>query len=127
MSDFVLTATTETLPSLIRETGLPVLVDFWAPWCGPCVTMSPVVAALAEEYADALRVLKVNVDEHPQLARAYGIHSIPTVIRLEEGQEQARVLGTMSPGALRARLGISRAATGQSAFLASEPADACGC
>ena len=71
------------------------MVDFWASWCGPCKMLSPVVEAIAEEYADKALVGKVNVDEQPELARRFGVMSIPTVVFLKNGREFDRKVGVM--------------------------------
>ena len=75
--------------------GKYVLVDFWASWCGPCKMLSPAVEALAEQYEGKVLVAKVNVDEEPELARAFGVMSIPTVVFLKGGKEIARKVGVM--------------------------------
>jgi thioredoxin 1 len=91
----------------------PVLVDFWAPWCGPCRAMGPVIDELAGSYAGRITVGKVNVDEHSDLASRYGIQSIPTLLLFENGQLVSRQIGAlpkqMLVEALDAHLGGSQA------------------
>lgn len=70
----------------VLHADLPVLVDFWASWCGPCQMLAPVIAEIAEEYAGKVKVGKVNVDEQPNLANRYGIASIPTVMLFKNGE-----------------------------------------
>ena len=80
------------------------MVDFWASWCGPCKMLSPTVEALAEQYEGKVLVAKVNVDEEPELARAFGVMSIPTVVFLKNGREFDRKVGLMPASAFTAVL-----------------------
>ena len=75
------------------------MVDFWATWCGPCKMLSPVIESLADQYEGKVLVGKVNVDEEPELARRFGVMSIPTVVFLKTGREFARKVGVMPPQA----------------------------
>lgn len=84
----------------VERATLPVLVDFWAPWCGPCRTMAPILDRAAAEHATAFRVAKVNTDEQQQLAGRFGIRSIPTLILFREGHEIARQSGVMDGASL---------------------------
>ena len=77
----------------VLRADMPVLVDFWASWCGPCRMLSPVIAEIAEEYAGKVKVGKVNVDEQPNLANRYGIASIPTVMLFKNGEVVSTSLG----------------------------------
>lgn len=89
------TLTESNFKSEALESALPVLVDFWAQWCGPCKSMLPVVARIAEEKSGSLKVGKVNVDEQPSLAQDYGVMSIPTFILFKDGKAVARAVGGM--------------------------------
>ena len=85
--------TKETFASLVEESAVPVLVDFWASWCGPCRMIAPYVEKLAEELEGQLVVAKVNIDEEPDLATAYQVMSIPTLMVFENGKKTDRLVG----------------------------------
>ncbi|MBO4423198.1 MAG: thioredoxin [Clostridia bacterium] len=88
-----ITLTKENFAAEVLSSALPVLVDFWADWCGPCKMIAPVVAKIAEEYGGKIRVGKVNVDDQSDLAREYGIMYIPTLIVFRNGEEEKRSSG----------------------------------
>ena len=82
----------------------PTLVDFWAEWCGPCKTVAPTLEEIAAERDGALVVAKLNVDDHPAIAQAFGVMSIPTLILFEDGRETKRLVGARSKQAIDAEL-----------------------
>ena len=91
----------------IINSELPVLLDFWAPWCAPCRMIAPVIAQVAEKYAGKAKVGKVNVDEENDLAAAFGIVSIPTLVVLKGGKAVSRATGFRSEAEIAAMLGVN--------------------
>ena len=102
----VITLTKDNFQSEALESKLPVLVDFWAPWCGPSRMVSPIVDEVAGELEGKVKVGKVNVDEQPELAAQYGVMSIPTLLVLENGQVKESSVGARSKAAILAMLGM---------------------
>ena len=93
MSERVREVTDNSFEHEVLESEKPVLVDFWAPWCAPCRMLAPTVEAIAEQYSESATVVKLNVDDNPSTAEAYGIRGIPTLILFGEGKEVDRVIG----------------------------------
>src|ERR687886_1448229 len=101
------TVTETTFEQEVLQSDKPVLVDFWAEWCGPCHAVSPVLDRIADERADELRLVKVNIDEEPELAQRYGVASIPTMILFRNGEPAAAAIGAQPKGALEQSLGLA--------------------
>ncbi|MBQ6400691.1 MAG: thioredoxin [Firmicutes bacterium] len=99
-----LTLTKDNFEQEVLNSDIPVLVDFWAVWCGPCQMVGPIVAELAEEYAGKVKVGKVNVDEQPELAMKYGIMSIPTMILFKGGEVDNQIVGALPKESIEAIL-----------------------
>ena len=89
------TVTDSSFKEDVLDSELPVLVDFWAPWCGPCRMVAPVVEEIAEQYEGKVKVVKLNTDENPQVASQYGIRSIPTLMIFKGGQRVDMVVGAV--------------------------------
>jgi len=87
--------TTDQFDVEVVQSNVPVLVDFWAVWCGPCRAIAPHVDAIAQEYAGRAKVVKVNVDEEPEIALRYGIQSIPTLLFFKDGKVQDMIVGVV--------------------------------
>lgn len=95
MSSNLIQASDATFEQEVIKSSLPVLVDFWAPWCGPCLMVAPVIEQIAETYQGRLKVVKVNVDENPGVSARYQIMSIPTLILFKGGQPVDSVIGAL--------------------------------
>jgi thioredoxin 1 len=92
----VKTLTDATFDDEVSKSATPMIVDFWAPWCGPCRMVGPVIDQIAEEHAGKVTIGKVNVDENPGTAGKYGIMSIPTIILFKDGEPAKKVIGARS-------------------------------
>ena len=101
-----ITLTKENFQSEVLESNLPVLVDFWATWCAPCMMLSPVIAELAEDLAGKIKVGKVNIDEQQELAMQYRVASIPTLLLFKDGKVVNAAIGFMPKNDIIATLGL---------------------
>jgi thioredoxin 1 len=103
------TAVTEaTFDEEVLAADKPVIVDFWAEWCGPCHAVAPVLDRIVAEREDELKLVKVNIDEQPELAQRYGIASIPTMILFEDGEPKKAAIGAQPKGSLERQLGLAQ-------------------
>jgi thioredoxin 1 len=102
------TAVTEsTFEQEVLQSDKPVLVDFWAEWCGPCHAVSPVLERIVEERNGDLKLVKINIDEEQELAMRFGIQSIPTMILFKDGQPAAATMGARPKGDIERQLGLT--------------------
>ena len=102
------TAVTEqSFEEEVLKSDKPVIVDFWAEWCGPCHAVSPVLDRIVDERNGDLKLVKVNIDEQPELAQRFGVQSIPTIILFKEGQPTAAAIGAQPKPALERALGLA--------------------
>ena len=88
----------------VMKSNIPVLIDFWAPWCGPCRMMGPIIEQLAEEYEGKAKVGKVNVDEEGELSQAFGVMSIPTIVLVKDGKVVKQAVGARPKAEVEAML-----------------------
>ncbi len=95
MAENISAVSDATFESEVLKSPLPVLIDFWAPWCGPCKAIAPIVDELATEYAGKLKIVKMNVDENPRTPAQYGIRGIPNLILFKDGTVQQQIVGAV--------------------------------
>jgi thioredoxin 1 len=104
MSEKIVNLSTESFKTTVNSSTTPVLVDFWAPWCGPCKAIAPVLEELATELDGKLKVAKVNIDENDAIAAEFGVRAIPTMILFKGGQVAETLVGMMPKATLKAKL-----------------------
>lgn len=104
MAGNVIELTDATFDEVVHSSDVPVLIDFWAPWCGPCKMMAPIIEEIADEYADKAKICKLNTDEARDSAMEFGINAIPTTILFKDGQVQNKWVGLTSKKGLVAAI-----------------------
>ena len=104
MSDKITNLTTDSFKAAVAASTTPLLVDFWAPWCGPCKAIAPILEELATELDGKLKIAKVNIDENDAIAAEYGIRAIPTMLLFKGGQVAEQIVGMMPKAALKAKV-----------------------
>jgi thioredoxin 1 len=100
MSEKIVTLTDATFDEHVKASDVPVLVDFWAEWCGPCKMIHPILEEIADEHEGKIRIAKLNVDDSLDVSRRFDVMSIPTLILFKDGEPQVRVIGAKPKGAL---------------------------
>lgn len=100
MSDLITHASDSTFDAEVLKSETPVLLDFWAEWCGPCKAIAPVLDELAQEYAGKLRVVKINIDQNQKTPRDYNVRGIPTLMVFKNGKVEATQIGAVGKGQL---------------------------
>ena len=104
MSEKIAQLTSQNFKTTVSAAATPVLVDFWAPWCGPCKAIAPILEELATELDGKLTIAKVNIDDHGEVASEYGIRAIPTMLLFKGGQVVEQLVGMMPKAALKAKI-----------------------
>jgi len=104
MSEKIANLTTDNFKATVAAATTPLLVDFWAPWCGPCKAIAPILEELATEMTGQVQIAKVNIDDNDSIAAEYGIRAIPTMLLFKKGQVAEQLVGMMPKAAIKAKL-----------------------
>jgi len=102
VSDAIVHASDQDFEEVVLQSNTPVLVDYWAEWCGPCKMIAPILEEIAGEYGDRLKIVKLNIDENPETPPKYGIRGIPTLMLFKSGNVEATKVGALSKSQLTA-------------------------
>ena len=106
MSDAVTNLTEATFDEIVNSASAPVVVDFWAEWCGPCKMIAPILDEIAAEQGDSVKITKLNVDENPSIAQRFGVMSIPTLLVFRDGEVDKRIVGAKGKMQLIDEIGL---------------------
>lgn len=106
MSENVIDLTDATFEEAVSSTAEPLVVDFWAEWCGPCKMIAPILDEIADEQGDSVKISKVNVDENPSIAQQFGVMSIPTILVFRNGELDKRIVGAKGKAQLLEEIGL---------------------
>lgn len=106
MSENITTLTDATFDEVVNASAAPVVVDFWAEWCGPCKMIAPILDEIATEQGDAVQITKLNVDENPAIAQRFGVMSIPTILVFRDGELDKKIVGAKGKSQLVEEMGL---------------------
>ncbi len=106
MSDAIVNLTEATFDETVNSAEIPLVVDFWAEWCGPCKMIAPILDEIATEQPDAVKIAKLNVDENPSVAQRFGVMSIPTMLVFKDGEVQKRIVGAKGKAQILEEIGL---------------------
>ena len=104
MNEHISAVSDDSFDTDVLQAGKPVLVDYWAEWCGPCNMIAPILAEIAGDYVDKMKIVKLNIDENPQTPPKYGVRGIPTLMLFKDGNVEATKVGALSKSQLAAFL-----------------------
>ena len=104
MSDKIIQLSSEVFETTVSKSFIPIVVDFWAPWCGPCKAIAPILDDLAEELAGKAQICKLNIDDHSSIAEKFSIKAIPTILIFKDGEVVESIQGMTGKGALKEKI-----------------------